>query len=57
MKNKVKSITSTILLTATLACLLCGCTSSKGNKPWNDLGVTKREYESVYNYYKTGRWS
>lgn len=33
---------------------LSGTTSSSANAPWRDLGVTKKEYMDVYNYYKYG---
>ena len=32
-------------------------TSSNPNEPWKDLGVSKKEYMEVYNYYKYGEHS
>lgn len=34
-----------------------GSSGSHRDEPWKDLGVTEREYNQVYNYYKYGEWT
>jgi len=47
-----------IIVAALLLSLIGSCDSgsSHSNEPWRDLGVSKREYMQVYNYYKYGEW-
>jgi len=31
--------------------------SSYRDEPWRELGVTEKEYNQIYNYYKYGEWT
>ena len=43
-----------IVIVILLAMGSCSGGSSSKNTPWGELGVSKKEYERVYNRYKYG---
>jgi len=55
--KKIKTIVIVVVIMYVFLAVaggLSGTTSSSSNEPWRDLGVTKKEYMDVYNYYKYG---
>lgn len=60
--NKPKKLNSKILLAIAIVifagfvaiAFTSSSSSSNSNEPWKELGVTKKEYMDVYNYYKYG---
>ena len=56
-KLKIAKLLKLLFVMALLILCLSGCSSSSSkNEPWKELNTTKKEYESVYNYYRSGHW-
>ena len=60
MNNKNSNGSTWIAIVIVAAAVLLGAVtcsdsgSSRSSTPWGKLGVSEREYNSVYNHYKYG---
>lgn len=43
-----------ILISILISCLSGSSSSSSSSRPWEELGVSEREYMNVYNHIKYG---
>lgn len=60
-KEGTKETASCLVIIIVIVAIIVGvvllfksCDSSSSSTPWEDLGVSKSEYDKVYNHYKYG---
>ena len=54
MTNKLLLIVAVVVFMIFISMAFAVDSSTGHSEPWRDLGVTKKEYMDVYNYYKYG---
>ena len=54
MTNKLLLIIAVVVFVIFIAAAFATSPSGSSSEPWRELGVTKKEYMDVYNYYKYG---
>ena len=54
MTNKLLIIVAVVVFVIFIAMAFATSPSGSSSEPWRELGVSKKEYMDVYNYYKYG---
>ena len=54
MTNKLLIIVAVVVFVIFIAMAFASSPSGSSSEPWRELGVSKKEYMDVYNYYKYG---
>ena len=55
LTNKVLVIVAIAVFVIFIAAAFATSPSGSSNEPWRELGVSKKEYMDIYNYYKYGK--
>lgn len=55
ISNKALIIIAVAVFVVFIAFAFANSPSGSSNEPWRELGVSKKEYMDVYNYYKYGK--
>ena len=55
LTNKVLVFVAIAVFVIFIAAAFATSPSGSSNEPWRELGVSKKEYMDIYNYYKYGK--